>query len=417
MELTPVPAALHAVLSRASRLEAERVPLAAALGRVLREPVAADRDSPPFDASAMDGYALNLDGARPPDGLPRRARDEIHPDAGLHRTVFRVIGTSAAGAPFAGTVGPGEGVRIFTGALVPAGADCVVKQEDTTREDAHVRITNIPRRGDFIRRRGENRRAGAIVVPEGSRLGPPELAALAAAGAAHPLVTRRPRVVHVVTGSELVPADQTPEEGQIRDSNSSLIAALVAHHGGELAGHVHVRDDLTVAQAAIAALPSHDLLLISGGASVGDHDFARPALKALGYTLHFEQVNLRPGKPLVFAGRGSQLAFALPGNPVSHWVTFHLFVAPLLQKLATGRDAAPVRRRGQIASGSALPPPDSRQTIWPARVDYPDGAPHVTLLTLASSGDSSGLVGANALVPLPANGLDPAQPVEFIDCS
>jgi molybdopterin molybdotransferase len=402
MELTPVPAALHAILSRAARLEAERVPLASALGRVLRESVAADRDSPPFDASAMDGYAAHTSSWSCGDPAA----------VGL-----RLIGESAAGAAFAGTVGPGECVRIFTGAPVPAGADCVVKQEDTTRDGDQVRITNIPRSGDFIRRRGENCRAGAIVVPAGTRLGPPGLAALAAAGAAHPLVTRRPRVAHVVTGSELVPADQTPDEGQIRDSNSALIAALVARHGGELAGHVHVRDDLTVAQAAIAALPAHDVLLISGGASVGDHDFARPALQALGYTLHFQQVNLRPGKPLVFASRGPQLAFALPGNPVSHWVTFHLFVAPLLGKLATGQDAAPVRLRGRIAPGSKLPPPDSRQTIWPARVDVADGEHRVTLLTLASSGDSSGLVGANALVPLPASALEPKQPVEFIDCS
>jgi molybdopterin molybdotransferase len=427
MELTPVPAALREVLARAPRLDAERVPLASALGRVLREPVVADRDSPPFDASAMDGYAVNLGGTRPsagaealadrPDGLVREERGQARAEAGLHPQSFRLIGESAAGASFAGSVRPGQCVRIFTGAPVPAGADCVVKQEDTAREGDHVRITIMPRYGDFIRRRGENRRLGAIVVPAGTRLEPPELAALASAGAAHPLVARRPRVAHVVTGSELVPADQTPDEGQIRDSNSSLIAALVARQGGELVGHVHVRDDLTVAQAAIAALPTHDVLLVSGGASVGDHDFARPALKTLGYTLHFEQVNLRPGKPLVFASRGPQVAFALPGNPVSHWVTFQLFVAPLLQKLAAGRDAAPVRLRGRLAPGGTLPARDARQTIWPARVDIVDGEHHVTLLTLASSGDSNGLVGANALVPIPPAGFDAAQPVEFIDCS
>jgi molybdopterin molybdotransferase len=396
MELTPVPAALREVLSRAPQLPAERVTLAQALDRVLREPARADLDSPPFDASAMDGYAL-------------RATDAAQP--------LRLIGESAAGAAFTGIVGPGECVRIFTGAPVPAGADCVVKQEDTTREQTNVRITNIPRSGHFIRRRGENRRAGDIVVAAGVRLGPPELAALASAGVTMPQVSRRPRVAHVVTGNELVPPDRKPTGAQIRDSNSALVAALVAKHGGELSVHAHLPDDLAAAQATLAALPDHDVLLISGGASVGDHDFARPVLTALGYTLHFQQINLRPGKPLVFASRGDRLAFALPGNPVSHWVTFNLFVAPLLHKLITGLDAAPPRRRGRLAPDAPLPPPDARQTIWPARATLVDGEPHVTLLTLASSGDSSGLVGANALVPLPTNGLDAAQPLEFIDCS
>lgn len=399
MELTPVPAALREVLSRAPHLPAERVSLAAALGRVLREPACADLDSPPFDASAMDGYAF------------RRA------DLDASAATLRLIGESAAGAAFAGTVGPGECVRIFTGAPVPDGADCVVKQEDTTREETKVRITNFPKAGSFIRRRGENRRAGDTVVPAGTRLGPPELAALASVGVVQPLVTRRPRVAHVVTGNELVPPDRAPTGAQIRDSNSALIAALVARHGGELAAQAHLRDDLATAQTALAALPDHDVLLISGGAGAGDHDFARPALTALGYMLHFQQINLRPGKPLVFASKGDRLAFALPGNPVSHWVTFNLFVAPLLQKLVTGLDAGPPRLRGRLAPDTPLPPPDARQTIWPARVAFVDGEPQITLLTLASSGDSSGLVGANALVPIPPTGLDPAQPLEFIDCS
>ncbi|AOS44763.1 Molybdopterin molybdenumtransferase [Lacunisphaera limnophila] len=401
MELIPVPAALHEVLARAPRLGTERVPLAAALSRVLREPARADLDSPPFDASAMDGYAVN-------------ASSWSQGDPAV--VTFRLLGESAAGAAFTGTLAPGECVRIFTGAPVPAGADRVVKQEDTTREGAHVRMTNLGPAGRFIRRRGENRRAGDVVVAAGARLGPPELAALASAGVTQPLVTRRPRAVHIVTGNELVPPHQTPAGAQIRDSNSSLIAALLAQQGTDLVHHAHLPDDLAAAQTLLAALPDHDVLLISGGASVGDHDFARPVLTALGYALHFQQINLRPGKPLVFASRGERLAFALPGNPVSHWVTFQLFVAPLLQKLTTGLDAAPPRRMGRLAPAGPLPPPDARQTIWPARADWVDGEPVLTLLTLASSGDSSGLVGANALVPLPANGLDATRPVEFIPC-
>jgi len=401
--MIPVQAALQEVLSRASQLAAEPVRLVEAQNRVLREPARADLDSPPFDASAMDGYALNTEGARPPDGLLPAA--------------FRVIGTSAAGAVFPGAVDARECVRIFTGAPVPTGADCVVKQEDTTRAADEVSLKAIPPRGAHIRRRGENRRGGEIVVAAGSRLGPTELAALASCGVSQPLVTRRPRCVHVVTGDEIVAPAQIPVGAQIRDSNSTLIAALLAGHGAEPVGHVHVRDDLAAAQAALAALPPYDVLLISGGASVGDLDFARPALTALGYTLHFQQVNLRPGKPLVFATRNAQLAFVLPGNPVSHWVTFNLFVAPLLRKLETGLDQPSEPRRGRLAADSPLPAPDARQTIWPARVNVMDGENQLTLLALASSGDSSGLVGANALVPLPAKGLQPSEPVAFINCS
>jgi len=393
--MLPISDALTEVLSRARQLGTERVPLASALDRVLREDVRADLDSPPFNASAMDGYAL-------------RAAEAGQP--------LQLVGTSAAGAAFTGHIGAGECIRIFTGAPVPADADRVVKQEDTIRDGDTVRLTCTLSGRDHIRLRGENRRAGEIVIPTGTLLGAPELAALASVGVTQPLVTRRARCVHLVTGDELVTPDQTPTGAQIRDSNSTLVAHLLARHGAELVGHAHVRDDLADARTTLAQQPAHDILLLSGGASVGDLDLSRPLLTGLGFTLHFQQINLRPGKPLVFASRGEQLAFVFPGNPVSHWVTFHLFLVPLLHKLATGLDSAPVRLRGRIAANSPVPPPDARQTIWPARVSIVDGEHRLTLLPLASSGDSSGLVGANALLPLPANGLDPAQPVEFIVC-
>lgn len=393
--MLPVTDALHEIFSRATQLGPERVSLPAALGRTLRSAARADADSPPFDAAAMDGYAL------------RRAEAS---------TPLRVIGTSAAGTAFTGSLRAAECVRIFTGAPVPAHTDCVIKQEDVARDGDTIRVIHADGPA-FIRRRGENRRCGDVVVPAGTRLGPPELAALAGAGITEPEVTRAPRCVHLVTGNELVDPDQTPNGAQIRDSNSTLIAALLSQHGAELIAQIRVPDDLAAARATLAALPAHDLLLISGGASVGDHDIARPLLEALGFNLHFQQINLRPGKPLVFASRGITLAFALPGNPVSHWVTFHLFIAPLLGKLASGIDSPPVKLSGRLAANCRLPSADSRQTIWPARVTPINGTYEITPLLLASSGDSSGLVGANALLPLPANGLDPAQPVEFIPCN
>lgn len=394
--MIPADAAWQTILAHAKQLDPVRVTLASALGHTLRTAACADADSPPFDASAMDGYALR--------------RSEIS-------APLRVIGTSQAGGAFTGPIGNGECVRIFTGAPVPADADCVVKQEDITREGDVIRVqsANGP---TFIRRRGENRRSGDIVVPAGTRLGPPELAALASAGIVQPEVTRAPRCVHLVTGNELVAPNQSPTGAQIRDSNSTLIAALLQTHGGELIAQTPAPDALATAQAIVEALPHHDLLLISGGASVGDHDIARPLLEALGFTLHFQQINLRPGKPLVFASRGNQLAFALPGNPVSHWVVFQLFVAPLLKFLQSGHAAPPERLPGQLAANTRLPPPDARQTFWPSRAVLHAGRYELTPLGLASSGDSSGLVGANALLPVPPppGNLTAGQAVEFFFC-
>jgi len=387
--------AWQSIVAHSQSLEPIQLPLAEALGRTLRLEARADADSPPFDASAMDGYAIaRLDG---PASL-------------------RIIGEAQAGRPFAGRIGAGECVRIFTGAPVPDGTERVIKQEDVTREGDQVLVT--PRDGPaYIRRRGENRRAGAPLIPAGALLGPAELAGLAAAGITAPTVTRAPWVVHLVTGNELVPPDQTPAIAQIRDSNSTLVAALLGRTGAVLAGHAHARDDLAAAKEVAATLPAHDLLLISGGASVGDHDFARPLLEALGFTLHFHILNLRPGKPLVFASRGAQLAFALPGNPVSHWVVYHLFVGPLLQRLQSGATAGPTRLVGRLARQSWLPSADARQTFWPSRVSVVNGAYEIAPMPLASSGDSAGLVGANALLVMPSTpGLDTEKNVEFILC-
>jgi molybdopterin molybdotransferase len=391
-----VDAALHAVLAHARPLDAVALPLAQALGRTLRRDAHADLDSPPFDASAMDGYAARrIDLAQP----------------------LRLVGESSAGRGFSGTLNPGECVRILTGAPVPAGADCVVKQEDVTRDGETVRVVRIDS-ATFIRRRGENRRAGEIIVPAGTRLGPAELAALASAGVAFPEVTRAPRCAHVVTGDELVAPDRAPTGAQIRDSNSTLVAALLAQHGAELAAQRALRDDVDTAAATVAELPPHDVLLISGGASVGDRDIARALLERAGYELHFHGVDLRPGKPLLFAQRGASLAFALPGNPVSHWVVFHLFLAPLLRFLESGVATPLPRLTGRLGAEGRLPSADRRHTFWPCRAAIVDGHHELTPLPLASSGDAAGLVGANALLPLPPSGNNfaPGHTVTFIPC-
>ena len=362
--------ALQIVLDRPYQVEAVRLPLAGALGRVLLQDARADVDSPPFDASAMDGYAL------------RRA--DITGS-------LRIAGESSAGGAYAGRVEPGECVRILTGAPVPPGADCVVKQEDVVREGDRIKVQRMDG-PSFIRRQGENRRQGEVVVRAGTRLEPPELAALASAGIEQPVVARVLRCAHLVTGNELVPPGQRPTGSQIRDSNSTLIAALLQRLGAELVAQARMTDDLAKARAAVEVMAAHDVLFISGGASVGDRDIARPLLEALGYKLHFQEVNLRPGRPLVFASNGPRLAFALPGNPVSHWVVFQLFVAPLLRQLETGVPGALIRLKGRLAVGGRMPPPDSRATYWPCAAAVVEGTYELTLLPLASSGDSSGLV-------------------------
>lgn len=392
--MIPVADALAVILAHARLIEAERVPLAAALGRTLREDIFADADSPPFDASAMDGYAA------------RRA--DLH-------APLRIVGVSQAGGSFRGVLQTGECIRIFTGAPVPSGAECVIRQEDATRDGDIVRVT-IANGPPFIRKRGENRRAGERILQSPTRLGPPELAALAATGNVLPLVARRVRCAHLVTGNEIVPPEKTPAAAQIRDSNSTLVAALVSQHGGGIAGYARVDDDLEAARAAADALPDSDILFISGGASVGEHDFARPVLTALGYEIHFQRVDLRPGKPLVFASRGARLAFALPGNPVSHWVVFQLFIAPLLAFLQSGTPPARVPLPARIAAGSRWPAADRRQTYWPCRATPGEAGFELMPLPLASSGDALGLAGANALLQIPAATLDAGREVRFIPC-
>ncbi|HEY4302566.1 MAG TPA: molybdopterin molybdotransferase MoeA [Candidatus Didemnitutus sp.] len=385
------------ILSRAATLNLVAVALEKAAGRILGRNACADADSPPFDASAMDGFAC------------RRA-DLPGPLA--------IAGASRPGRPFAGRPAARECVSILTGAPVPEELDCVIKQEDTAREGDAVRVLRHDDRS-FVRHRGENRRAGEVVVPAGTRLAAPELAALAGIGIVRPEVVRAARCVHIVTGDELVAPESAPGIGAIRDSNSILVATLIASARAELVQQSRCGDDDGIIGDEVRSAPDHDVLLLSGGAGPGDRDPARAVLSALGYEIVSDGVNLRPGKPLIHATRGRQHAFALPGNPVSHWVVFQLFVAPLLRTLQGCREPRPVLVRGRIGGSVNLPPPDPRPTYWPCHSRPVGGEHELSLLPIASSGDALGLVGANALLPLPAPPaiLQAGQPIEFIPCA
>ncbi len=356
-------------------------PLEEAHGLVLAAAVVADADYPAGDRAQMDGYVVRADAV---------------PGA------FRVAGEVAAGAVPREPVRPGEAFRIFTGALLPPGGGRVVMQEDTRREGDHVVVERFSESW-LIRAQGSEARRGEIVLPAGTRLGAAELAALAQVGEVRPMVTPVPSVRQVATGSELVDPSATPGPGDIRDTNSPLLRALLAEAGAMSFATTRVADDPDA--LAAAAETDADLLLLSGGASVGDYDFGASVLRRLGYTIHFDRINQRPGKPLTFATHGEQAAFVIPGNPVSHFVCFHTVVRLAVERAAGRPPAWPVVWL-DLDGGEPLTA-DPRDTWWPARAFVTEGKPAVAPCRWMGSGDTFALAGVNALVLV--NATSPAQ--------
>jgi molybdopterin molybdotransferase len=385
--------ALADIRARCSPLPPERVSLAEAFGRVLRETVCAPEDLPSFDRSAVDGYAIRRD------------------DAAIR---FRVVDCLRAGDWKPRALQAGEAVRIATGAALPGNGLQVVMQEDAQGEGDVVRIL---RRSDarHIRCRGEDLRQGQPLVRAGLRLDAGALALLASVGHAEPLVSPRLRVLHLTTGDEIVPPDQTPKPGQIRDSNSILIGSLLRGWPCDVE-HRHLPEEFEVAWDALdaAGVAGMDLLLVSGGASVGERDFTRALLERLGFEIVFRQIKARPGKPTIFGVNGRRVAFGLPGNPLAHFVCFHLEVATALARLL-GAAEAPQFLRGQLAV-ELRDEPCPRETPWPARLEWSGTAPRLRPLAWSSSGDLTCLADANALVRVPAQCevLDPGADVEFL---
>jgi len=316
-ELTSIEDARETVLARAGALSAEPVALDDALGRILAADISALDDVPGFDNSAMDGFAV-LAGDTAGSGPDRPRR-------------LRVVDESRAGRPAAGGLRSGEAIAISTGAMVPAGADAVVMVENTERQGDAVSILAEVRPGTAIRRAGEDVRSGSQVLAAGVELRAAELGVLAAVGHGSVSCARRPRVALMVTGDELVEPGSALGPGQIRNSNAYAVAALARESGAEVTAVEIVRDDRAASRAALERGLDGDVLIVSGGVSVGEHDHVRPALESLGVEQLFWGVSLRPGKPTFFGiAPGGALVFALPGNPVSAMVTFLLFVRPAL---------------------------------------------------------------------------------------
>jgi molybdopterin molybdotransferase len=328
-----------AATSLVTRLPTERVPLASAVGRVLAADVVTTGDLPAFDNSSMDGFAL-----RASDGVAERA----------------VIGESAAGRPFDGTVVHGQAVRIMTGAPVPAGADAVVPLEDAHEAAGVVTVAAAPAHGAFIRRAGSDAQAGAVVVEAGVVLTPARVGAAAAAGAGAVEVSRRPVVAVLSTGDELAVLGGALGPGQIHDANAPLLAAALEAVGAIPMVLPHVGDDPTAMLDALTGVEA-DLIVTTGGASVGAHDVAKAALASRG--VEFVNVAMQPGKPQGLGVFGGTPTVCLPGNPVSVAVSFAVIVRPMLRVL-TGQ-AEPLERRAIAARGWGAPP--QRRQYQPIR--------------------------------------------------
>jgi molybdopterin molybdotransferase len=342
-----VEAARAVMLDVVTPLEPEEVDLSESLGRVLAEDVLATRSQPPFAASSMDGWAV-----RSADGAGAR----------------RIIGESAAGRGFEGALGPGEAVRIFTGAPMPSGADAVVIQEDARQDGDRVSVSGAPS-GAFVRPAGQDFPADARLLQAGARLDPWRLALAAAAGRAAVKVARRPAVTIISTGDELAAPGRAPGPLQIFDSAGPALAALASLWGAAPVARLRAEDDLDAVTRAAAAADG-DLLITIGGASVGDHDLVKPALKALGLSMMVESIALRPGKPTWFGPLADgRLVLGLPGNPASAMVCAELFLRPLLLAL---QGADPTPRRAWARLASPLKANGDREHWMRARLDHND---------------------------------------------
>jgi molybdopterin molybdotransferase len=352
--MIPVAEARARILAGAAPVAAETVALTEAWGRVLAADLRARVTQPPADVSAMDGYAVRA--------------AEANAGAAL-----RIAGEAPAGRPFAAALGAGEAVRVFTGAHLPAGADAILLQEDARAEGAAVTAAEPVTPGRWIRRRGLDFAEGQVLLPAGRRLTARDIGLAAAANHAFLTVRRRPRVAILATGDEILLPGEAPRAGAIYSSNSFALAALTHAMGGAPTILPVAPDERAEIGARIAAARDADVIVTTGGASVGEHDLVREALEGLGYALDFWRIAMRPGKPL-FHGRreGGAAVLGLPGNPVSAFVCGVLFLAPLLAALQGREGFALPRARFRL--GRDLPANDRREDYLRASlVTAPDG--------------------------------------------
>jgi molybdopterin molybdotransferase len=380
-----VEAARGEILARVRPMAVQEVRLGEALGRSLAVDAVADGEFQPFDNSAMDGFAV-------------RAADVAGAAPGSPATLA-LVDESRAGHPAAHAVKPGEAIAISTGAMLPAGADAVVRVEDTDREAERVLVNVGVSPGTDIRRAGDDIAVGETVLRAGTEIGPAELGALATIGLDPVPVHRRPRVAVVTSGDELIPAGTPLKPGQIHDSNSHTVPALVRLAGGDVVLTRHAPDNPQGTRAALIRALEADLTIVCGGVSVGDHDHVKAALADLDVEQVFWRVALKPGGPTWFGTRGETLVFGLPGNPVSVMATFLLFVRPALLAMAGGD---PAGRRITARLGADYEKPTDRAHAARARLELGRSGWVATPLPRQGSHILTSMVAADCLMLVPA---------------
>ena len=370
--------------------ETEAISLTQAMHRVLREPAMTSEDQPPFDRSSIDGYLVRAD----------------EPAKKVRLISTHSPGQSAPPLPPAGST-----IRILTGSALPKHTGLIM-QEDT--RPAGADFIELLKKPDptLIRLQGSHSRKGSILLPAPSLLQPGSITLLASLGITQPKVSRLPRVVHLVTGEELVDPNQNPAHGQIRDCNSILIRTLLTSFSATLVTQQRVGDDrklfMQACRLSLATQP--DILLLSGASSVGDHDHAGSVLEELGFTILLRQVSVRPGKPFILAQNNNTLAFGLPGNPLSHFVCFHLFVRRALLRLS-GLPPPPFLSATLIPGVTITANP--RETWWPCHLGSDEGSLTAQPLPWRDSSDLSSLAQTNGLLRVPA-GQEARSPCEVL---
>ncbi|MBV8954637.1 MAG: molybdopterin molybdotransferase MoeA [Solirubrobacterales bacterium] len=367
--------AQRTVLEATTRLDPEPVDIEHALDRVLATALTAAGDVPPFACSAMDGYAVIADG--------QQGR-------------LAIVGESRAGTPSEHTINAGETIRISTGAALPLGATAVVRQEDVSRNGETIELQVSPEPGANVRHPGEDMRAGTPVLAAGTQLEAPHLGAAVAAGAGSVIVTRRPKVSVLCTGDELRAPGEALGPGEIHNSNAPMLAALAIHAGAAAGSPQRLPDDAAATEAGLAAaLEAADVLIVTGGVSVGPHDHVRPALSRLGVEQHFWGVSLQPGKPTWFGTHEETLVFGLPGNPVSAAVTFSLFVNPALATMLGTEAPRPPAKQARLST--AVPRNPAREQAIRIRLERTTSEPAATPNGPQGSHILTSLLGADAL--------------------
>ncbi|MEA2198551.1 MAG: molybdopterin molybdotransferase [Solirubrobacteraceae bacterium] len=367
------------ILAAVEPLGSECVAIDDALDRVLAADLPAAGDVPPFASAAMDGYAVH---------------------AGPAGRTLRVIGESQAGVPASLAIEADEAIRTSTGAAVPEGADAIVRQEQVETDGDEVTLRAGVAVSDDIRLRGEDLAAGSVVLPAGTRLGAAELAAAVAAGACEVVCARRPRVVILCTGTELRAPGEPLGPGEIHNANAVTLRALATRVGARARPADRLADDREMIEAALSkALARADVIVVSGGVSVGPHDHVKPALDALGVRQTFWGVAIQPGKPTWFGSRDGCLVYGLPGNPVAAFVVFTLFVAPALLALQGANPGAGEREEAELAVPVTRHP--AREQAITVRLERADGRRIAVPNGPQGSNLISSLLGADALVMIP----------------